>query len=187
MNLADILEGAEFEIGYATVNNFTGSVLPGYGAPGAWMLEEAGRSLEAVVQAWRRDGYRVRIYDAYRPLRAASAMVEWAHGSGNEWMVEQGYISETSRHSLGVAIDLTLVGPDGAALDMGTHWDTFSEASHSANAVGAVAEHRALLRDPLIAAGWVGARTEWWHFSYPLDGLENLEMLDVPYGKQEPA
>lgn len=184
MDLAKVLRDADFSIGYASEDNFTGSALPGYGAPGAWMVEAAARSLEAVARGWSERGYRLRIFDAYRPLRAARAMVEWAHASGNSWMVEQGYISETSRHSLGCAIDLTLVDGGGNALDMGTAWDTFSPASHSANASGAVAANRALLRDPLVAAGWLPARTEWWHFSLPAEGLEPL---DVPYGKQEPT
>ena len=105
---------------------------------------------------------------------------------------EDGYIAARSGHSRGSTVDLTLVrrppGPqeryrrgerlrDCAAprarrfrdnsIDMGTGYDCFDPLSHPFNARvrGVQRRNRLLLRRPMIAAGFKGLATEWWHFT----------------------
>lgn len=114
-------------------------------------------------------GLGLKVFDAYRPVRATLAMVEWTRRVGREDLVRDGYIASRSRHNLGVAIDLTLVSREsGRELDMGTPFDTFSAASHTANASGDVAENRRRLVEAMEAEGFVNYDQEWWHFSYPV-------------------
>src|SRR6478672_4738067 len=81
---------------YATSNNFTGAVLPGYEANRALLRREAAVALVRVQAALRRDGLGLRIYDGYRPVRATLAMVAWAERSGNAWVLDQGYVARRS-------------------------------------------------------------------------------------------
>jgi D-alanyl-D-alanine dipeptidase len=53
---------------------------------------------------------------------------------------------------------------------MGTPFDTFSEAAHTANAEGRVRRYRELLVTVMEAEGFVNYDQEWWHFSYPVEG-----------------
>ena len=154
---------------YATANNFTGAPLPGYGANRALLRREAAAALARVQRRVAPEGLTLRIYDAYRPVRATLAMVEWTRRAGREDLLRDGYIASRSRHNLGLAVDLTLAegsGPSARELDMGTAFDTFSAAAHTANAAGAVAERRRRLVAAMAAEGFTNYDQEWWHFSY---------------------
>jgi D-alanyl-D-alanine dipeptidase len=154
------------DIRYATANNFTGARLPGYERPLAMLRPEVAEALARVQARLRPDGYGLKVFDGYRPIRATLAMVSWAERSGNAWVLEQGYVARQSGHNRGHTVDLTLVRLDGGAeLDMGTAYDTFSEAAHTANATGAVRDNRARLLRAMEAEGFVNYSKEWWHFS----------------------
>src|SRR5713101_4153600 len=94
---------------YATTDNFTGAVLPGYGAERALLRREAAQALARVQARLRSGGLGLRIWDGYRPVRATQAMVAWAERVRRTDLLDQEYIARRSRHNLGVAVDLTLV------------------------------------------------------------------------------
>jgi D-alanyl-D-alanine dipeptidase len=152
---------------YAGPYNFTGAVLPGYEAPRALLRREAAAALGRVQAALRVDGLGLKVYDGYRPVRATEAMVAWARGVRRDDLLRDGYIAERSRHNLGLAVDCTLVElATGRELRMGTAFDTFSAAAHTANATGEVAANRSRLVQAMAAEGFTNLSTEWWHFSY---------------------
>lgn len=165
------------DIRYATRNNFTGAVLPGYERPVAMLRPEAARALARVHQSLRPRGLGLKVFDAYRPVRATLGMVDWAERTGNQWVLEQGYVARQSGHNVGRTVDLTLVRlRDGGELDMGTPYDTFSRDAHTANATGQVAANRRILVDAMAAEGFQNYDQEWWHYSIP----GPREPLDVP-------
>lgn len=152
---------------YATPNNFTGAPLPGYLANRAYMRREAAVALARAQRALTRDGLGLKVFDAYRPLRATLAMVEWTERAGRPDLLRDGYIASRSRHNLGLAIDLTLIDvATGRELQMGTPFDTFSAAAHTANASGETAANRQKLNAALEREGFLNYDQEWWHFSF---------------------
>ncbi len=152
---------------YLTPDNFTGAPLPGYEANRAFLRREAATALARVQQQLRTEGLGLLIWDAYRPVSGTEGMVAWAERTGNMKYFEQGYIARRSRHNMGVAVDLTLVRLDtGKPLDMGTPFDTFSDAAHTANATGAAAVNRQHLVTAMEGQGFLNYDQEWWHFSY---------------------
>jgi D-alanyl-D-alanine dipeptidase len=155
------------EARYATRFNFTGAALPGYDAPRALLRREAALALGRVQAALRADGLGLKVYDGYRPVRATAAMVAWARRVRREDLLRDGYIAERSRHNLGLAVDCTLVElATGRELRMGTAFDTFSPASHTAAATGEEAANRQRLVRAMAAAGFANLAEEWWHFSF---------------------
>ncbi|HET7228459.1 MAG TPA: M15 family metallopeptidase [Longimicrobium sp.] len=165
------------DIRYATANNFTGRPLPGYESARALMRPGAARALARVQARLRPQGLGLKVFDAYRPIRATLAMVEWAGRTGNGWVLEQGYVARYSGHNRGNTVDLTLVDLDtGRELEMGTAYDTFSEAAHTANATGQVMENRMRLQRAIGAEGFQPYDQEWWHFRLSGDA----EPLDYP-------
>lgn len=167
------------DVRYATADNFTGAPLPGYEVPRVLLRPEAARSLARVQAGLRDEGLGLKVFDGYRPVRATLAMVEWAESSGNDWVLEQGYVARESGHNRGATVDLTLVDlTTGEELEMGTPWDTFSEAAHTANATGEVMENRMRLLRAMEAEGWENYPKEWWHFSLPGE----RQPLDAPLG-----
>jgi len=120
--LRDVDSSIQQDIRYATVDNFTGHPLPGYGASECILRREAAEALKRVQADLKRENLSLKVYDCYRPTRAVRAMAAWAHdGEDNEAtrrfypalhkrnLFALGYIAAQSRHSTGTAIDLTLV------------------------------------------------------------------------------
>jgi D-alanyl-D-alanine dipeptidase len=154
------------EARYATADNFTGAPLPGYEANRALLRREAASALARVQKRARAEGFALKVFDGYRPVRATLTMIDWTERAGQQKLVRDGYIASRSRHNTGLAVDLTVIGGDGQELDMGTPFDTFSSAAHTANATGEVAANRALLVRLMEAEGFTNYDKEWWHFSY---------------------
>jgi len=161
---------------YAGADNFTGARLPGYDAPKALLRREAAAALGRVQARLRTGDLGLLVFDGYRPVRATLAMVDWAERTGRVDLLDDGYIARRSRHNQGVAVDLTLVDPaSGTQLDMGTPFDTFSEAAHTANAAGRVLRYRQILVRAMESEGFTNYEKEWWHFTYPVPGALPLD------------
>jgi D-alanyl-D-alanine dipeptidase len=161
---------------YAGSNNFTGAPLPGYEASRALLRREAALALSRVQARLHTGGLGLLVFDGYRPVRATLAMVKWAERSGRRDLLDDGYIARRSRHNQGVAVDLTLVDPmSGTVLDLGTPFDTFSEAAHTANASGRVLRYRQILVRAMESEGFRNYEKEWWHFSYQVPGAQPFD------------
>jgi D-alanyl-D-alanine dipeptidase len=186
VDLRAAVPGVRLEIRYHTADNFTGAPLPGYGAPGAWLLQAPAAALAAVQADLAKEGLGLLVYDAYRPLRGTLGMVAWAERTGQTHYLDDGYVARRSNHNRGNTVDLTLVDlATGRPLEMGTPWDTLTPAAHTASATGIARTNR----DRLVAAmrrhGWVNYWKEWWHFTWSPD--EKPAPRDVPYACFEPA
>jgi D-alanyl-D-alanine dipeptidase len=155
------------ELRYATTNNFTGAPLPGYLANRAFLRREAAAALARVERDLRPQGLGLKIFDAYRPVRATLAMVDWTERVHRPDLLKDGYIASRSRHNLGLAVDLTLIDlASGRELEMGTPFDTFSPAAHTANATGEAAANRQRLKAAMEREGFTNYDQEWWHYTF---------------------
>lgn len=177
VDVRDLDRTIRVDLRYATANNFTGARLPGYDARIALLHPGSARALAGVQRRLREQGFGLKVFDAYRPVRATLAMVAWAERSGNVWVLDQGYVARQSGHNRGNTIDLTVIDlRTGRELDMGTPFDTFSEAAHTANATGEVMENRMVLKRAMEAEGFANYEKEWWHYRLPA----NDTPLDLP-------
>ena len=167
----------------ATSNNFTGAVLPGYGAAGAWLLRKPAARLARVQKYLARKGLGLLVYDAYRPRRATAAMVAWALRVHPNKKLVGPYIARRSKHNLGIAVDLTLARlTTGKPLDMGTPFDVTGKKSHTYGVRGPALRNRLILKKAMERFGFRAYTPEWWHFHYP---VRNARFRDVPYGCRE--
>jgi zinc D-Ala-D-Ala dipeptidase len=169
----------QVDLRYATANNFTGAPLPGYEATRALLHREAAAALGRVQARLRSKGLGLRVFDAYRPVRASGAMVDWAERSGKRALLESGYIARRSRHNLGVAVDLTMVGlATGTEVPMGSSFDNFADtAAQTANASGEALRHRQILAEAMKSEGFSPYGGAWWHFNYPIEGAVPLDQV----------
>jgi D-alanyl-D-alanine dipeptidase len=166
------------DLRYATANNFTGAPLPGYEAPRALLRREAAAALGRVQARLRSQGLGLRVLDAYRPVRASVAMVDWAKRTGNRSLLEKGYIAERSRHNLGAAVDLTLVDLGTGTEVIGTTaFDNFTATADTSNATGQALRYRQILAKTMASEGFSPYGQAWWHFNYPLEGAVPLDRV----------
>jgi len=177
--VSDIIYDAAYDIRYYSDNNFTGHRINGYKAPVAYMTKEGVNALSIAADDLREQGYRILIWDTYRPQKAVDDFVEWINNPNNEGdktfypelkksqLLEGQYIMAKSGHSRGSTIDLTLIKKDGSFVDMGGTFDLFSEISHPdyKKLTKKQKKNRKILHDAMIKAGFKGIDSEWWHFT----------------------
>ena len=180
VTLTDVVPDAILEIRYFGTYNFVGTRIDGYLEPTALMTREAADSLRAVSDDVKELGYRLKIYDAYRPMMAVKHFIFWAIEDEDIRMkpyfypdidkqdaFQLGYIAKRSSHSRGSAVDLTLLDmKTGKEVDMGGPFDLFGERSHP-DFSGITDEqyaNRMLLRAAMERNGFEPYECEWWHF-----------------------
>ena len=172
MNLIKIADpefDADISLIYATAANFTGQ--PVYGNAICYLHVEAAEALKKAIGCASSLGYRIRIYDAFRPSEAQ--WVLWNHTPDPHFLADP---RRGSPHSRGVAVDLALTMSDGTPLEMGTAFDAFTPKSyHGNNEISQIAQqNRLILLGIMTQAGWDFYRNEWWHYQlfnsrrYPL-------------------
>jgi D-alanyl-D-alanine dipeptidase len=156
-------------LSYATGDNLLGA--PIYRHARCYLHRDAEARLAAAIDLAGALGYRLKIFDAFRPTEA-----QWKLWSR---FPQPGFFADPrkgSPHSRGVAVDLTLVDTTGCELEMGTGFDDLTDrAYHACLEISAAAQrNRALLLGVMTAAGWDFYRNEWWHYQlfharrYPL-------------------
>jgi D-alanyl-D-alanine dipeptidase len=193
VRLADLAPQIVQDVRYAGPDNFTGRPVPGYEAAECWARREMADALATAAAEAERRGYRLVIYDCYRPQRATDAFVKWAQDPADQiaktrfypsidkrLLFEKGYIGRRSSHSAGVAVDLGLQKLDGGAVDFGTIFDLFDPRSATASkqVSAAARQNRALLKQIMEPQGFANYAREWWH--YTLKGFADAPLHDVP-------
>ena len=188
--LTDAVPDAILEIRYYSTYNFVGDRIDGYEQPTALLTREAALALREVSDDLVQRGYRLKIFDAYRPQKAVSHFVRWAQDTADvrmkpyfypdlekDTLFPLGYIAEHSGHSRGSTVDLTLFDMTAEKeVDMGGTFDFFGELSHP-DYTGITEEQyasRMLLREVMMAHGFRPLQEEWWHFT-----LENEPYPDT--------
>ncbi|MEQ8507882.1 MAG: D-alanyl-D-alanine dipeptidase [Rhodospirillaceae bacterium] len=149
----------DLDIAYATPKNFTGREI--YARAGCYLHADAAELLANAIDLARPLGLKLKIFDAFRPSEAQ--WVLWEHTPDPDFLADP---RRGSPHSMGAAIDLTLVDQNGTELDMGTPFDDFTLKSHhgSLNISVTAQRNRAVLLGLMTAAGWDFFRNEWWHY-----------------------
>ncbi len=156
---------------YAGTGNFTGQVI--YDHPLCFLHPQAEACLRKAVVAAKGFGCRLKLLDAFRPQEAQQAL--WAVAPNPDYIADP---AKGSNHTRGVAVDLTLTGADGRALDMGTPIDTMTAASHHFHAAhpSAIQVNRMLLLTVMLESGFVHHPHEWWHYQLP--GAHLFALID---------
>ena len=199
VNLTDVVPDAIIEARYFGTYNFVGARIDGYLEPTALMTREAADALRAVSDEVVKQGYRLKVYDAYRPQQAVDHFVKWGKDIADTlmrqyfypheekaYLFERGYIAETSGHTRGSTIDLTLLDmASGKELDMGGVHDWVGIESHpdyggnpdtgeyngDADITREQFCNRMILRRAMLNHGFKPYDCEWWHFT----------LIDEPY------
>jgi D-alanyl-D-alanine dipeptidase len=160
MELNGERDGVIIALAYATAHNFTGAQI--YRRAVCYLHEDALGPLRRAVALAAPLGLKLKILDAFRPAEAQ--WVLWNHTPDPEYIADP---RRGSVHSMGVAVDLTLVdGTSGAELDMGTPFDDLRPVAwHGALDIAAdVQRNRHLLLGLMSAAGFDFYDREWWHY-----------------------
>jgi len=163
------------DIRYATTNNFTHQQM--YKEARAFARLPVVLALKQVQADLKKQGYGLKIYDAYRPYAITVKFYEVAHDTNFVADPHKG-----SKHNRGCAIDLTAIDlKTGKELDMPTGFDSFSKKAASAytDLPKIEIDNRTILKTAMEAHGFHEIPTEWWHFDF--NGWSNYPLLDIAF------
>lgn len=180
--LTDVIPSAIMEVRYYSAFNFVGSRIDGYEQPVILMTREAAEALKTAAETLEKQGYGIKVFDAYRPQRAVDHFMRWSLDEGDtrmkaffypdedkKFLIPKGYIAPRSGHSRGSTVDLTLFDmKTGRDVDMGGCFDYFgvrSHPDHTEDLNKSQIAGRKLLRSAMLDAGFRPLETEWWHFT----------------------
>jgi D-alanyl-D-alanine dipeptidase len=174
VEVSHVIPDVVVDLRYATDDNFMKKQVYPEGAR-CLLLQSTVERLQGAADALRKQGYRLRLYDCYRP---SSVQYEL-------WKVSPrpGYVMDPkvgSNHSRGGSVDLSLVTLEGGEVEMPSAFDVFGKPAHHSyqGASKAALEHRSTLRAAMEAAGFNPNPLEWWHYDVP--NPWHLPLLDVP-------
>lgn len=164
--------GLVLEIRYATEQNITGKKI--YADKRAWLREETIRKLAQVARELEEKGYRLVLWDGWRPASAQKAL--WAAKPDGRFLTPPNRIS---RHTRGTSVDVSLADRNGKILEMPSDHDEFTDRADEdfSDVPKEVAQRARLLRNAMFRAGFSGVPDEWWH--YDLRDWASYEPIEV--------
>ncbi|WP_300567279.1 M15 family metallopeptidase [Flavobacterium sp.] len=160
VNLKDYSQDFILDMKYATNDNFLKTKV--YDCASCYLRLKTVNSLIEANKKFQRKGYRIKIFDCYRPLSVQKKM--W------EIVSDATYVANPARgsiHNRGGAVDITLVDEDGKELDMGTTFDFFGpESAHDYENLSKEAlKNRKFLKRIMQRYNFESFDSEWWHYN----------------------
>ena len=194
VQITDVVPDVILEIRYFGTYNFVGSRIDGYKEPRALLTKQAADSLKVVSDELVKQGYRLKIYDAYRPQMGVDHFVRWGKDleavemkpyfypkEEKAHLFKRKYIDTRSSHTRGSTVDLTLFDMNTEKeVDMGGTFDWFGVESHpdycgnpdtgewipqEGGITARQFANRLILRRAMLAHGFKPYDCEWWHFT----------------------
>ena len=180
--VTDVIPDVILDIRYHSTYNFLGERVDGYEQPVALLTREAANALKTVSDEAVSMGYRLKLFDCYRPQMAVDHFIRWAEQHrelamkhyfypdvDKSKLFELGFVASRSSHSRGSTVDLTLFDMETQKdIDVGGTFDYFGQLSWAEYTESITEEqvlNRQLLRSLMLSHGFRPLEEEWWHFT----------------------
>ncbi|WP_454987638.1 M15 family metallopeptidase [Capnocytophaga leadbetteri] len=173
VRLKDLSPDFVYELKYATPDNFLKQAV--YDCGECYLRKSTAEALVKANEAFKQLGYRIKLFDCYRPLSVQKKM--WKILPGTHYVANP---AKGSKHNRGAAVDLTLVDAQGKELNMGTPFDFFGKEAHHTYTEHPkeVLENRKLLKETLNKYNFKSIYSEWWHYEYRPEMQSKVENFE---------
>ena len=173
VRLKDLSSDFVYELKYATPDNFLKQAV--YDCGECYLRKNTAEALVKANKAFIQLGYRIKLFDCYRPLSVQKKM--WKILPGTHYVANP---AKGSKHNRGAAVDLTLVDAQGKELNMGTPFDFFGKEAHHTYTEHSkeVLENRKLLKETLNKYNFKSIYSEWWHYEYRPEMQSKVENFE---------
>ena len=173
VRLKDLSSDFVYELKYATPDNFLKQAV--YDCGECYLRKSTAEALVKANKAFIQLGYRIKLFDCYRPLSVQKKM--WKILPGTDYVANP---AKGSKHNRGAAVDLTLVDAQGKELNMGTPFDFFGKEAHHTYTQHSkeVLENRKLLKETLDKYNFKSIYSEWWHYEYRPEMQSKVENFE---------
>ena len=173
VRLKDLSSDFVYELKYATPDNFLKQAV--YDCGECYLRKSTAEALVKANKDFIQLGYRIKLFDCYRPLSVQKKM--WKILPGTHYVANP---AKGSKHNRGAAVDLTLVDAQGRELNMGTPFDFFGKEAHHTYTEHSkeVLENRKLLKEILDKYNFKSIYSEWWHYEYRPEMQSKVENFE---------
>ena len=173
VRLKDLSPDFVYELKYATPDNFLKQAV--YDCGECYLRKSTAEALVKANEAFKQLGYRIKLFDCYRPLSVQKKM--WKILPGTHYVANP---AKGSKHNRGAAVDLTLIDAQGKELNMGTPFDFFGKEAHHTYTEHPkeVLENRKLLKETLDKYNFKSIYSEWWHYEYRPEMQSKVENFE---------
>ena len=173
VRLKDLSADFVYELKYATPDNFLKQAV--YDCGECYLRKSTAEALVKANEAFKQLGYRIKLFDCYRPLSVQKKM--WKILPGTHYVANP---AKGSKHNRGAAVDLTLIDAQGKELNMGTPFDFFGKEAHHTYTEHSkeVLENRKLLKETLNKYNFKSIYSEWWHYEYRPEMQSKVENFE---------
>lgn len=162
VNIKAFIPDLYVDLKYASTDNFTQTAI--YDFHDAYLRYGTVQKLIGVQEDLKAKGYRLLIWDAYRPFEAQKRL--WEVVPDDRYVANPAYGPQS--HNLGSTIDASLVTSEGTSVPMPTAFDDFSSLAdrdyrdiQDPQAI----ENALLLEQTMTKHGFRGYALEWWDYS----------------------
>jgi D-alanyl-D-alanine dipeptidase len=160
VNLKDYSKDFVYDMKYATDDNFLKAKV--YDCAECFLRLKTVEALIAANKDFMKKGYKIKLFDCYRPLSIQKKM--WEIVSNPEYVADP---KKGSIHNRGGAVDISIVDTAGKEVDMGTPFDFFGiQAGHNYTKLSKkVLSNRKYLKKVMVKNGFNSFDSEWWHYN----------------------
>lgn len=157
--VSDIDPSIVIDLRYAGKNNFTGKKI--YPASVCLLRKETAEKLAKVNSELKTKGYRIKIWDGYRPYYVQQILYDAASDKSFLANPKRGSI-----HNRGGAVDLTIVDNRGREVVMPSAFDEFTirASRNNPDMSNEARKNLDFLTSTMTKYGFRTIRSEWWHF-----------------------
>ena len=179
VNICTVIPDIVLDIRYATTNNFTKkAVYPALAAHNCYVQKITADKLVKVQQELKLQGYKLKIFDGYRPLSVQK--IFWS------LQPDERYVANPARgsmHNRGAAVDVTLVDLQGNDVEMPTEFDNSTIKAHHTymDLPKPVLMYRNILKNAMVKHGFKKISTEWWHYNDSDVTEQTHTILDISF------
>jgi D-alanyl-D-alanine dipeptidase len=166
------------DIRYATKNNFTGKKI--YPCGKCLLRYLAAKDFVAAAKDFEKLGYKIKVFDCYRPLSAQYKLWEAKPNINYVANPQKGSI-----HNRGAAVDMTIIDAKGDELDMGTPFDYFGRVAYPnyTNLADTILKNRNFMWSIMRKHHFFTIKTEWWHLSHLSCMKYKISNMPIPCKK----
>ncbi|MBP1225205.1 M15 family metallopeptidase [Flavobacterium sp. 1355] len=169
VNLRDYSKDFVYDMKYATEDNFLKARV--YDCAECFLRLKTVKALISANNDFIKRGYKIKLYDCYRPLSIQKKM--WEIVSDPKYVADP---KKGSIHNRGGAVDISIVDANGKEIDMGTSFDFFGiQASHKYTKFSKeILSNRKFLKKIMVKNGFNSFDSEWWHYNLKTGLKENV-------------
>ena len=160
VNLTEIDKSIVVNLTFSRKNRITKTKL--YPANVCFLQYDTAVKLIRANEIFKRKGYRIKIFDGYRPLSSLKKLYDSVE---NKYFLGNPFTLKSSNHCRGSAVDITLIDKNGLEIEMPSPVYEFNKnAYRNSEMTTKIRSNLNYMTEIMRKCGFKTINCKWWHF-----------------------